>query len=132
LREFQWPTIAEVGAEVAICLAEHDEDSARRLAFRFVEQFDKADEIDRRRMVDIAPLQTGDRRYDALLAALVEYSCVRHGLSAPAWVDDPSRFLEECWFVSGMRSLEANAVVHSAISFKRRGVFITEDALTYA
>jgi hypothetical protein len=34
---FRWPTISEVGAEVARCLAENDEDAGRRLAFRFVE-----------------------------------------------------------------------------------------------
>jgi hypothetical protein len=129
---FRWPTIAEVGAEVARCLAESDEDSARRLAFRFVEQFDKADEADRQRMVEDAPLPTGDRRYDALLASLVEYCCVHHGMPPPTWVDDPSRFLQQWWFVSGLKSLHANAVVHSPISFKRRGVFITEGALTYA
>jgi hypothetical protein len=129
---FRWPTIAEVGAEVNRCLAENDEDSARRLAFRFVEQFDKADDANRRRMVEVAPLPSGDRRYDALLASLVEYSCVHHGMPSPTWVDDPSRFLEEWWFVSGIKSLHANAVVHSPISFKRRGVFITEDSLTYA
>jgi hypothetical protein len=129
---FQWPTIAEVGAEVARCLSENDEDSARRLAFRFVEQFDKAEEADRRRMVEFAPLPTGGRRYDALLASLVEYCCVHHGISPPIWVDDPSRFLQQWWFVSGLKSLHANAVVHSPISFKRRGVFITEGALTYA
>jgi hypothetical protein len=129
---FQWPTIAEVGAEVARCLSENDEDSARRLAFRFVEQFDKAEEADRRRMVEFAPLPTGGRRYDALLASLVEYCSVHHGMSPPIWVDDPSRFLQQWWFVSGLKSLHANAVVHSPISFKRRGVFITEGALTYA
>jgi hypothetical protein len=43
---FRQPTISEVGAEVARCLAENDEDAARRLAFRFVEQFDRADEVD--------------------------------------------------------------------------------------
>jgi hypothetical protein len=129
---FRWPTIAEVGAEVSSCLAENDEDSARRLAFRFVEQFDKADEADRRRMVEVAPLPAGDRRYDALLASLVEYCCVHHGMPSPTWADDPSRFLQQWWFVSGLKSLHANAVVHSPISFKRRGVFITEGALTYA
>jgi hypothetical protein len=83
-------------------------------------------------MIEVAPLPTGDRRYDALLASLVEYSCVHHDMSPPAWVDDPGRFLEQWWFVSGVRSLHANAMVHSPISFKRRGVFIAEDSLTYA
>jgi len=129
---FRWPTIAEVGAEVSKCLAEHDEATGRRLAFRFIEQFDRADQADRGRMVETAPLPTGDSRYDALLAAEVEYCCVRHGMPSPGWVNDPSRFVEEWWFVSGIKSLHANAVVHSPISFKRRGVFITEDSLTYA
>jgi hypothetical protein len=129
---FRWPTIAEVGTEVALCLTENDEDSARRVAFRFVEQFDKAGAVDRPRMVHVAPPPTGDRRYDALLASLVEYCCVRYDMPAPSWVDDPSRFLDEWWFVSGIRSLHANAMVHSPISFKRRGVFITEGSLTYA
>lgn len=129
---FQWPTIAEVGVQVAKCLAEKDEDSARRLAFRFVEQFERADPAGHQRMVEVAPLPTGDRRYDALLASLVEYCCVHHHMSPPAWVDAPNRFLEQWWFVSGIKSLHANALVHSPISFKRRGVFITEDSLTYA
>ena len=118
--------------EISRSLSENDESFARRLAFRFVEQFDKADAADRPRMVGVAPLPTGDRRYDALLASLVEYCCIHHAMSPPHWVDDPRRFLEEWWFVSGIRSLHANAVVHSPISFKRRGVFITEDSLTYA
>jgi hypothetical protein len=126
------PAISEVGAEVALCLAENDEDAARRLAFRFVEQFDKADEVDRRRMVENAPRPTGDHRYDALLASLAEYCCVRHGMNPPLWVDDPDRFLQEWWFVSGLRSLHADAIVHSPVSFKRREVFIAEDSLTYA
>jgi hypothetical protein len=126
------PTIAEVAAEVAACLAEGDDDSGRRLAFRFIEQFDNAGEEDRRRMVAEPPASTGDKRYDAMMAALVEYSCVHHDVSIPSWVDEPDRFLEEWWFVSGMRSLHANAIVHSPISFKRRGVFITEGSLTYA
>ncbi|HWF14543.1 MAG TPA: hypothetical protein VG244_00030 [Acidimicrobiales bacterium] len=62
-------TIAEVEAEVALCLAENDEASGRRLAFRFVEKFGKADEIDCRHLVEVAPLPTGDRRYDAMPAS---------------------------------------------------------------
>jgi len=51
---------------------------------------------------------------------------------APTWVNEPSRFLDTWWFVSELRSLHADALVHTPISFSRRGVFITGDALTYA
>lgn len=126
------PTIADVAAEVAVCLAEDDENFGRRLAFRFAEQFDKAGDADRRRMVADPPALTDDPRYDAMFAALVEYSCARHEVPIPAWVGDADRFLEVWWFVSGMKSLHADAMAHSPISFARRGVFITEGALTYA
>lgn len=58
-------------------------------------------------------------------------TCVfaRDGL--PPWVENPSRFLDQ-WCVSGMRSLHADAFVHSPISFARRGVFITAGALAFA
>jgi len=78
------------------------------------------------------PPPTGDVRYDALLAAIVEFICARQSMVAPSWVDDSDRFLSTWWFVSGMLSLHADAIVHSPISFARRGVFVTEDALTYA
>ncbi len=51
---------------------------------------------------------------------------------APAWVEDEYRFLDQWWFVSGIKSLHADAIAHSPISFARRGVFITAGALTYA
>ena len=77
------------------------------------------------------PLQPGPR-YDALLAAIAEYLCAREGLLAPDWVEDPSRFLDQWWFVSGIQSLHADAIAHSPIAFARRGVFITAGALAYA
>ncbi len=50
----------------------------------------------------------------------------------PAWVEDQCRFLQKRWFVSGIRSLHADTIANSPVSFSRRGVFITEGALTYA
>jgi hypothetical protein len=75
------------------------------------------------------PVSTGDARYDAMLAAIAEYVCAREGTLAPAWVEDSKRFLSEWWFVSGVRSLHADAIAQSPISFARRGVFITAGAL---
>jgi len=75
---------------------------------------------------------TGSARYDALLAGIVELACASHGVVAPSWVNDEPYFLNEFWFVSGMKSLHANALVHSPISLARRGVFVTQGALEYA
>ena len=126
------PSMADVAVEIRTCLAEGDEPSALRLAFRCVELFDRASERERLSMLTTPPDPTGDMRYDAMLAAITEYLCVRADLVLPTWVNGRDRFLEPWWSVSGIDALHADAIVHSPISFKRRGVFITAGALSYA
>jgi hypothetical protein len=121
-----------VGEEIAACLAKGDSNSATRLAFRFLERYDKSDWETRHRITIEPPLTTGNVRYDALLAGIVEYACASHGVVAPSWVDADRYFLSKWWFVSGLASLHANALVHSPISLARRGVFVTQGALEYA
>jgi hypothetical protein len=126
------PSIADVATEIAACLAEGDGAGALRLAFRCVELYERAPLDERPQVVEREPTSTGDLRYDALLAAIAEYVCARDSVVAPRWVEASERFLGEWWFVSGMKSLYAEAIAHSPISFARRGVFITSGALTYA
>lgn len=126
------PSVAELAREIGGCLAAGDEDSARRLSFHLVEQYEHARPSERPAMIADRPDSTGDLRYDALLAGIVELVCAHEDRLPPCWVEDEDRFLQQWWFVSGLRSLHANAIVHSPISLKRRGVFVAEDALTYA
>ena len=125
-------SIARTGELVAAELAAGDDAAALRIAFDFVRAFDSAPESLRNGMVGEPPAPCGDQRYDALLAAVVEHLCARDGLAVPFWTQDPGRFLETWWFVSGLRKLHASALVQSPISFSRRGVFICDGALTYA
>jgi len=125
-------SVSAVGEEIAGCLAKGDANSATRLAFRFLERYDKSDWETRRRMTAEAPMTTGSDQYDALLAGIVELACASHGVVAPQWVNGDNFFLSKWWFVSGMTSLHANALVHSPISLARRGVFVTQGALEYA
>ena len=108
------------------------EAEAIRLAFSFVEIYDKADATARPGLIDARPDSTGDRRFDALLGAIAEHLCAADSLPGPAWAGEADRFLDQWWFVAGLRSLEADALIHSPISFARRGIFVTADALTYA
>jgi hypothetical protein len=125
-------SVGDVGEEIAACLAKGDSSSAIRLAFRFLERYDISDWETRRRITADPPVTTGSARYDALVAGIVELACASHGVVAPSWVNDEPYFLNEFWFVSGMKSLHANALVHSPISLARRGVFVTQGALEYA
>jgi hypothetical protein len=112
-RVWQPPDIQEVATEVGQCLVTSDTSSAFRLVARFLEFYDKADWPNRQRMVAPRPDSTGSERYDAMLAGIVEYACATHRVLAPTWVYDPQFFLDEFWFVSGMKSL------HGLFGFKR-------------
>ena len=125
-------SVRDVGEEIAACLAKGDFNSATRLAFRFLERYDKSDWETRHRITAEPPLTTGSDRYDALLAGIVEFAYASHGVVAPPWVNAEHYFLSKWWFVSGMASLHANALAHSPISLARRGVFVTQGALEYA
>jgi hypothetical protein len=129
---FAPPTIRATASEIAVALKAGRENEALRLAFQMVERYDRASAEDRLRMVAEPPSPVGDERFDALIAAVAEFSCATHLQSIPAWTEDPKFFLEQWWFVSGIRRLHADAIAHSPISFARRGVFVTEGALSYA
>jgi hypothetical protein len=125
-------SVSDVAEEISACLAKGDLSSATRLAFHFLERYDKSDWETRDRITAEPPQATGSDRYDALLAGIVEFACASHGVLAPTWVNEERYFLGKWWFVSGMTSLHADALVHSPISLARRGVFVTQGALEYA
>lgn len=129
-------SLAETAQAIKASLAGPDgagaESESIRLAFSFIEVYERSAVLERVHLLEDCPETVGDPRFDALLAALAEHLCAQHGSESPAWVGHPSRFLDTWWFVAGMRSLEADAFVHSPISFSRRGVFLTDGALSYA
>ncbi|WJK37250.1 hypothetical protein [Solwaraspora sp. WMMA2065] len=77
-----------------------------------------------------APSETGDVRVDAALAGLAEHLARRDGWRPPTWAFDQNRYAKPWWFVSGLKSWHATAIVESPLAFRKRGVFITESALT--
>ena len=103
-----------------------------RLVVQFADDFRAAPPHERAPLVAEAPPTTGDGRLDALLAGVVEHLCHLLYVEAPAWVDEPSRFLDEWWFVAGLHDLRALALVESPAGLRRRGVFVTEGFLASA
>lgn len=122
-------TAAAAAHHVAAALREGQEGDAFRLLMQFLDDYHGATPAERATLVQGRPVHTGDSRYDALLAGLVEHVTNIDGTPTPRWVGDPDRFLDQWWFVTGMRALHANALAHTPVSCARRGVFLTEDAL---
>lgn len=75
------------------------------------------------------PPRTGEPRVDAAFAAMAEHLARRDGWPVPAWASDPSRETPEWWFVTDLVGMHPTALVESPLSFRKRGVFITRDAL---
>jgi len=125
-------TIKETAKSISQCLTNNAPYEAIRLAFRIHEHYQRSSVEARLEMIKEQPDDTGDPRFDALIAGIVEYSCAVNRVAAPRWVQEEKYFLDTFWFVSGLESLHADAIVSSPISCKRRGVFLTQDSLTYA
>jgi len=94
----------------------------------FLDDWYAADPDTRQEMLREEPPETGDRRFDAYLAALAEHLAVRSGLPVPAWAGRPERFLDRFWFPTEFKSLHAMALVQSPAAFRRRGIFVDETA----
>ena len=59
--------------------------------------FHSGTEADRQTMLANRPHLT-NTKWDAALAAVIEHAALTHGYDAPAWVDEPERFLPEVSF----------------------------------
>lgn len=123
--------LRQVATEIRRCLGTSppDRHAALRWVAQFMDEFERAAPGRRPAMVSVEPGPTGDRRWDAMLAAAAEHLCYHHGLPVPSWSVDPTRFLERWWFVSPYRSVHASALVSTPAAFANRGVFIHAGSL---
>jgi hypothetical protein len=75
------------------------------------------------------PTTTGDRRWDAMLAAVAEHEARRSMHPIPDWVYDNSYVLSPWWFLSPTETLRAYSLQHSAPEFAIRNIFIDAASL---
>lgn len=75
------------------------------------------------------PFTRTDDKIDALLASTVEFLCDESGMEVFDWISEiyPCR---EPYFVSGIESLKATAIVESPLRFKTRNIFVLENFLS--
>ena len=69
---------------------------------------------------------------DAYLAATAEYLADCYGLTTPPWCYQPKRFLETPHFSGGLENMKAMLLAESPLAFRRRMIFVSEDALDRA
>jgi len=99
---------------------------------QFVDDFRSRRRTAQRDLLSRKPATTGSKLIDAYLAAVAEQLSTEAGLPAPAWVEDPDRFLQRWWIESDVPSARPTAVAQSPAAFRRRGIFVSERALERA
>ena len=102
------------------------------LILQFIDDFRSRRRNNQRELISKKPARTGSALVDAYLAALAEHLSYEVGLPAPAWVEDPDRFLTTWWIESDVPSARPTAVAQSPAAFRRRGIFISQRALERA
>jgi hypothetical protein len=70
-----------------------------------------------------------NERFDALLASTAHYLCNELGIETPRWILEVPA-CKDPWFVSGMESLKAIALVESPLQFRLRKIFVLENFLS--
>lgn len=93
----------------------------RLIVRQLLRSFHSGTEADRQTKLANRPHLT-NTKWDAALAAVIEYAALTHGYDAPAWVDEPGRFLPEPVKLTGFETDSDLAWQPSA--FLRRGVSI--------
>ena len=111
-------------------LAQHDEDGAYRNWLVLLDDLEAVSAVRLTELVHSPAAPTGDSRYDALIAALVEYVCGLKAVEPPGWVTDPWRMTTD-WYVSGILALRELERDESPASFSNRGIYICQADLTH-
>lgn len=126
--------LLECANRVRDALADRDADTALRAVIQLVDDVRAADGLDE--ALRREPPSTGDRRWDAAIAAAAAWAARQRGADAPGWAAAPSRFLDGPWFpvadILGhppSAGLAAHLLAAAPADFFGRGVIIDIDTL---
>lgn len=109
-------SVAVISARIAMA----GEGSWRDWLFNFVDAF--RSKKDRAYLV-APPADAASERVRALLASVVESMCSDFEMPPPGWCSAIGS-LDEPWFVSGVESLKAEALIESPVHFRARNIFV--------
>ncbi len=79
-------------------------------------------------LILLPPPKDTDARIQSLLASVVQELCSKIDIEVPPWAEK-RYFLEEPWFLSGMQSLKAGAIIESPLSFRKNNIFVHDNFL---
>lgn len=124
------PSVSQFTLKLIDALASNDELKAFRL---FIQLNNNLNSV----MPDIClalcitpPPLTGDSRYDALIAGLIEFHLTRKSLPLPSWLNEPNRKLPTRWIVDPFDQDTQVLLKKTPKAFLRHNVLISQTELS--
>jgi len=105
------------------------DDSALRSVIDLRDSLRRTTRGDRLRLVRERPDLTGDVRWDAFIAAVVEDECESAHLEPPRWVTEAQRTVAPAWYLSENPALHEWERETARPAFVRHGVLVAADEL---
>ena len=95
----------------------------RAILHELPRRLDRLTPVERTRVLTERPPLTATR-WDALIAATAEHVAGLHGLSPPAWTDEPQRFVDLPWVLPEpeLDDMRQDAIWYAPAAFIRHGV----------
>ncbi len=113
---------------ISIAIVNQGFESWKIYLMDFVDEFRRSMDA---RLVLLPPVKALDPRLRALMASTTTALCAESGIDVPDWARR-SYFLDEPWFLSGMESLKAMAILESPVEFRRNNIFVHDNFLQRA
>ena len=113
-------------AMISLHIREDGDDSWKTWLFEFTDAFRAHHDP---RLIAAPPIAGISERITALIASTVEALCDELLLPIPRWCNAIPA-LPDPWFVSGMETLKASALVESPVHFRKRNIFVLENFLS--
>lgn len=118
--------------EIRRFLAARDPDGALRVIWQLAADLQAADPSLRIALCVTPPPPTGEPRYDALIAAIVDHELTRDQLPRPAWLDEPWRTLDAPWDLEPVASLRPEARDLTPPAIAAHGIYLDAAELVNA
>ena len=117
-------TASDSGEDIRRYLEVGNEDAAFRVVLQLATDLTRADPALRVALCVTPPALTGNPRFDALLAGVVEWELSTDGLPIPLWVSEGTRTLSEPWDVEPVPGLQEAARQRTPDVLRRHGIYL--------
>lgn len=122
-------TAAGAAHDIREHLASRDEQAALRDVWQLAADLHAVDPATRVALTVAPPVLTGDARFDALLAGVVDHVLSSDRLPVPLWVHESSRAVPTPWDVEPVPALRGRARALTPDGLVRHGVYLDPSEL---